>query len=165
MADSVGEATSVEEDRNPQETEQLWRIHLIRREARNRVIADTFLNRSAAIRYAGRDPKVCLLIFLVLLLGWSPNFGLQAVAAVLMFFAPLPPYLPWPSLLLYVIMPLGLRARFEATVLLILALWFHYLDMDYPRRRIMMWLRDNEWHEVGETPTGLTSPPSYRTRP
>jgi hypothetical protein len=103
-------------------------------------------NRAASVPVAGRGLMTCVLIFLLILLGWSPEHGLHVIGTLLMFFAPLPPFLPWWDVLFFLIVPQKLLGQIVVTVFLILSVWLWSLDLEYPRRRVAMWFRDNEWY-------------------
>ena len=80
--------------------------------------------------------------YLVLLFMLYPTAMLDLSLMVLMFFAPFPEWMPWWTTLLAMVLPMGVRARFEVTVFLCLVVWLGGLEWEEAWRRVVRWV----WH-------------------
>ena len=72
----------------------------------------------------------------------DPTATLNLGLMVLMFFAPLPEWMPWWTTLLAMVLPMGVRARFEVTVFLCLLVWLGGLGWEEAWRRVVRWVWD-----------------------
>ena len=81
-------------------------------------------------------------VYVAFLFMLYPHATLDLTLVVLMFFAPFPEWMPWWTALLAMVLPMGLRARFEVTVFLCVVLWVGGWEWGDAWRRVGRWVWD-----------------------
>ena len=89
-----------------------------------------------------RRPLVILLAYIVVLSTLHPSRTLQLILTSLMFFASFPVWMPWWTVLVSLVLPMGLQARFEVTMCMCMVLWLTSLEWEPVWNRVVKWVWD-----------------------
>ena len=85
-------------------------------------------------------PLLILPAYMMVLFTLHPSRTLQLILTSLMFFASFPVWMPWWTVLLSLVLPMGLQARFEVTMCMCIVVWLSSLEWEPVWNRVVKWV-------------------------